>query len=118
MSSVEEICDNIALINRSKVVLSGNVTEVKNRFRTNNYTLRYQAASGQLQEIPGLFRLLGEKDQAGTREIRIHKEESVSNSDLLMALAKQTELLSFVEEIPSMNDIFIRTVSETKTTES
>ncbi len=118
MSSVEEICDNIALINRSKVVLSGNVTEVKNRFRTNNYTLRYQAASGQLQEIPGLFRLLGEKDQAGTREIRIHKEEGVSNSDLLMALAKQTELLSFVEEIPSMNDIFIRTVSETKTTES
>lgn len=118
MSSVEEICDNIALINCSKVVLSGNVTEVKNRFRTNNYTLRYQAASGQLQEMPGLFRLLGEKDQAGTREIRIHKEEGVTNSDLLIALAKQTELLSFVEEIPSMNDIFIRTVSETKTTES
>lgn len=118
MSSVEEICDHIALINCSKVVLSGNVTEVKNRFRTNNYTLSYRADAGQLQAMPGLYQLLQVTDQAGTCMARLHKEPGVSNSDLLMALAKQTELLSFVEEIPSMNDIFIRTVSETKSTES
>lgn len=64
MSSVEEICDNIALINRSQVVLSGNVTEVKSRFRTNNFTLRFHTGSGKLQPIPEMFSLLTEKDLA------------------------------------------------------
>ena len=89
MSSVEEICDNIALINRSQVVLSGNV-----------------------------FSLLTEKDLAGTSEVRIHKEPGITNSALLSALAGQTEIISFTEEIPSMNDIFINTVSGTNTTQA
>ena len=118
MSSVEEICDNIALINRSQVVLSGNVTEVKSRFRTNNLTLRFHTGSGKLQPIPEMFSLLTEKDLAGTSEVRIHKEPSITNSALLSALAGQTEIISFTEEIPSMNDIFINTVSGTNTTQA
>ena len=115
MSSVEEICDNIALINRSQVVLSGNVTEVKNRFRTNNFTIRFHSESGKLQLIPEMFSLLTEKNLAGTSEVRIHKEPGITNSALLSALAGQTEIISFTEEIPSMNDIFINTVSGTNT---
>ena len=80
MSSVEEICDNIALINRSQVVLSGNVTEVKSRFRTNNFTIRFHTGSGKLQPIPEMFSLLAEKDLAGTSEVRIHKEPGITNS--------------------------------------
>ena len=118
MSSVEEICDNIALINRSQVVLSGNVTEVKSRFRTNNFTLRFHTGSGKLQPIPEMFSLLTEKDLAGTSEVRIHKEPGITNSALLSALAGQTEIISFTEEIPSMNDIFINTVSGTNTTQA
>jgi ABC-2 type transport system ATP-binding protein len=113
MASVEEICDNIALINRSQVVLSGNVTEVKNRFRTNNYTIRIHTKYGEINEESNIFHILSRKDQAGTSEIRIHKESNISNSELLIALAKQTEIISFTEEIPSMNDIFINTVSGT-----
>ena len=118
MSSVEEICDNIALINRSQVVLSGNVTEVKNRFRTNNFTVRFHTGSGKIQAIPGMFGLLTEKDLAGTSEVRIHKEPGITNSALLSTLAGQTEIISFTEEIPSMNDIFINTVSGTNTTQA
>ena len=118
MSSVEEICDNIALINRSQVVLSGNVTEVKNRFRTNNFTIRFHSESGKLQLIPEMFSLLTEKNLAGTSEVRIHKEPGITNSALLSALAGQTEIISFTEEIPSMNDIFINTVSGTNTTQA
>ena len=118
MSSVEEICDNIALINRSQVVLSGNVTEVKSRFRTNNFTLRFHTGSGKLQPIPEMFSLMTEKDLAGTSEVRIHKEPGITNSALLSALAGQTEIISFTEEIPSMNDIFINTVSGTNTTQA
>ena len=98
MSSVEEICDNIALIN--------------------NFTLRFHTGSGKLQPIPEMFSLLTEKDLAGTSEVRIHKEPGITNSALLSALAGQTEIISFTEEIPSMNDIFINTVSGTNTTQA
>lgn len=118
MSSVEEICDNIALINRSQVVLSGNVTEVRSRFKTNNFTLRYHPEAGALEPIEGMFSILNQKNQTGIQEVHIHKEAGVRNSALLTALAGQTEILSFMEEIPSMNDIFINTVSGTNTTQA
>ncbi len=113
MASVEEICDNIALINRSKVVLAGNVTEVKNRFRTNNFTVRYHADAGKIHPVETLYSILDEKTLAGMNEIRIHKNPDVTHSVLLTALAEQTEIISFTEEIPSMNDIFINTVAGT-----
>ena len=97
MSSVEEICDEIALINRSEVVLSGNVKEVRERFKSNTYILNLR------------------KETGGIEELRIRKEENISNSDWLTRLASQYEILSFTEEIPSMNDIFINTVSGTNT---
>ena len=97
MSSVEEICDEIALINRSEVVLSGNVKEVRERFKSNTYILNVR------------------KETGGIEELRIRKEENISNSDWLTRLASQYEILSVTEEIPSMNDIFINTVSGTNT---
>lgn len=111
MASVEEICDNIALINRSQVVLSGNVAEVRNRFRTNTYTLRISSGSALPEEPSLAFSILSEKEQSGIREYHIRKAEGISNSDLLSALSTKVEILSFAEELPSMNDIFINTVS-------
>ena len=118
MASVEEICENIALINTSKVVLSGNVTEIRNSFKTHNYIIRYLADKGTLQPADPLFRILEQNNQSGIIEARIHKQESLTNSELLTALAGQTEILSFSEEITSMNDIFINTVSASNTLQS
>ena len=113
MASVEEICDNIALINKSQVVLSGNVAEVRNRFRNNTFTLRISSDS-VLSNVPSdTFTLLCEKEQSGIRELQIHKADGISNSTLLSTLSEQVEILSFAEELPSMNDIFINTVSGT-----
>ena len=81
MSSVEEICDEIALINRSEVVLSGNVKEVRERFKSNTYILNVR------------------KETGGIEELRIRKEENISNSDWLTRLASQYEILSFTEEM-------------------
>ncbi|WP_165157433.1 ABC transporter ATP-binding protein [Parabacteroides sp. ZJ-118] len=97
MSSVEEICDDIALINRSQVVLSGNVKEVRERFKNNTYILNVRKGPGE------------------TEELRVRKEEPIGNSEWLTKLASRYEILSFTEEIPSMNDIFINTVSGTNT---
>ena len=118
MASVEEICDNIALINKSQVVLSGNVAEIRNRFRNNTFTLRISSDSELSNDHSDIFTLLSEKDQSGIRELQIHKADGVSNSALLSALSEEVEILSFTEELPSMNDIFINTVSGTNSTQA
>lgn len=118
MASVEEICDNIALINKSQVVLSGNVAEVRNRYRSNTFTLRLSSDSTLPGNHADIFTLLSEKVHNGIRDLQIHKAEGVSNSALLSALSAQVEILSFAEELPSMNDIFINTVSGTNTTQA
>lgn len=110
MASVEEICDDIALINRSKVVLSGNVEEVRSRYKTNIFSIQIANENFHFDEQTGT--LIEEKTTYHSRIIRIQKEENVSNSELLASLIKENELISFEEEIPSMNDIFIRTVSQ------
>ncbi|MDH6356986.1 ABC transporter ATP-binding protein [Parabacteroides sp. PF5-9] len=112
MASVEEICDEIALINHSKVVLSGNVTEVRNRFKTNNFLLKI--GSGYTV-LPDCCTVLSEKQQGDITELYIHKRAEISNSELLTILASGCEIFSFEEEVPSMNDIFIQTVSATNT---
>lgn len=114
MASVEEICDEIALINRSEVILSGNVSEVRNRFKGNNFKLEVKAGYGTL---PSSCTVLSETEHNGIVELRIHKDEGISNSGLLTAIAPTCEILSFTEEIPSMNEIFINVVSASNTKE-
>ena len=111
MPSVEEICDEIALIDRSHVVLSGDIHEVRERFKENIF--RVVVADGQpLRSVPELFTVLSEKAMHRYAETHIRKAEGVANSSLLNALAQQHEIRSFNEVLPSMNDIFIRTVTQ------
>lgn len=111
MASVEEICDEIALIHRSRVVLSGHVAEVRNRFKNNTFTVNMATNPHAPVPSSGLFTLLDETEIAGVTEIHLRKAEGVSNSALLASLAETCEILSFAEVLPSMNDIFINTVS-------
>jgi len=112
MESVEKICDEIALINHSQVVLSGNVQEVRTRFKSNTFLLHIDPQE-TFDELPEVFAVLSDSINRGVHEVRIHKEKDLSNSELLTILAGRNEILSFAEEIPSMNDIFINTVSGT-----
>ena len=112
MSSVEEICDEIALINKAQVVLSGNVNEVRYRFKTNTYKVQVRSESDSL---PDYCTVLSKEKQNDITELRIHKDNNISNSALLIELAKKCEIISFAEELPSMNDIFINTVSGSNT---
>ncbi len=113
MASVEEICDRIALINHSKVVLQGEVDEVRARFRDGTFELL--AESGSRLSDTGDYRVLEtEETPAGTR-FTVRKREGLSNSGLLTALAGKIEILNFAERLPSMNDIFIRTVGRDAT---
>lgn len=111
MSSVEEVCDDIALINRSRVVLSGHVGDVKERFRTGLYELT--ATGGTLAERPELYDILERTEAGGLSTYLLRKREGPSNSALAAAVAADVELRSFSERLPSMQEIFIKVVGDT-----
>lgn len=113
MASVEEICDEIALINRSQVVLSGEVNEIRNRFKSNTLDVVLRWEGGTFSFNSDYYTVLSTKAQTDEIKMRIQKRPEISNSEILAELGKSYEIMSFTEELPSMNDIFINTVSGT-----
>lgn len=116
MGSVEEICDNIALINHSEVVLQGEVNAIRKQFKTNSYKL--EIPEEEVLTPNPLFEILSEEVVEKRRQFILHKQEEATNSQLLTALAAKNEILSFSECLPSMHEIFIRTVEGKQQTEA
>lgn len=109
MESVEALCDEITLINKSQVVLQGNVTEIRNKYKKHVFTV---TVSGNDFELPsGLFSLESKESNSETSKVRIKKPGQSSNSEILREITNKYEVLSFEEELPSMNEIFIQTVT-------
>jgi ABC-2 type transport system ATP-binding protein len=108
MESVEELCDSIALINHSQVVLTGEKDEVRNRFKKFEYEISY---SGQLADSKAfeIICIVPEKNRA-----IIKLTQPNQTNQAIAALLKQVDLFEFKEVIPSFNDIFIQVVAETK----
>lgn len=112
MASVEEICDNIALINHSEVVLKGNVNEVRSRFKTNTYKL--EIPHHELLTESDSFNIISKEEKGENLLYTLKKKEDINNSQLLSEIASRNEIISFSECLPSMNEIFIRTVEGEK----
>lgn len=94
MESVEELCDRIALINKSHVVVTGGVEEIRRKYGRNDVQVAYADADGQHEDIISL-------------------NEGESTNDILSRyIAKGVKINSFKEVIPRMNDIFIKLVKE------
>jgi ABC-2 type transport system ATP-binding protein len=110
MSSVEEICDDIALINHSKVVLQGPVDEIRERYKNNTYRVTIPAQVSFFEQ--SVCEVLGEETKGKEKVLTVRKPEGETNSQLLSHLAEQVEILGFEECLPSMNDIFIRVVAD------
>ena len=105
MESVEELCDDIALINHAEVVLSGNKLEVQSRYKQNQFSIRF---AGEFTEISGIEII---SSQTGQAIIRF--ADGLNTNDAIALLIRHVTLLEFKEVIPSFNDIFIQVVSET-----
>ena len=111
MASVEELCDHIALINHAEVVLSGRVRDVREQFKDNRYRVAIQRPAEEVSPINTLFQVEEQVVEGDVCRLVLQKNPSVRNAELLSALASHYEILSFEEIIPSMHEIFIRTVS-------
>ena len=110
MASVEEVCDDIALIHRSQVRLQGNVQDIREQNRTGEFSLT--TTSGQLTEQPDQFVILEQRQQGALTTYRLKKQEDLTNSALVQRLSNEVEIRSFSEILPTMNDIFLRTVGD------
>lgn len=114
MGSVEELCDQICLINNSKVILSGQIDEIKNNYKTNTCEVVYTGEQADFSSILGPeFDLIDEKINHSRHLAVIRLKDKASNNQLIQHLAAKIEMTSFKEIIPSMNDVFIRVVEET-----
>ncbi|HLN75122.1 MAG: ABC transporter ATP-binding protein [Methylococcaceae bacterium] len=112
MSSVEEICDHIALINQSKKILDGQIDQVKHQFKTNTFEVVYRGEQTHESHGMGLHFNILEQGQLSpmTHQMKIQLAAGQSNNDLLKLLMNQFEIVSFNELIPSMNEVFIHAV--------
>ncbi|MDX5482733.1 MAG: DUF4162 domain-containing protein, partial [Hymenobacteraceae bacterium] len=110
MESVEELCDNIALINRAQKVLDGPVKEIKDAYKTDTYQI---IGNGQLLITSPDFEVLEQHDNHGIFRANVRLLNNTTPNDLLRYLVQRVEVHSFVELVPSINDIFIRKVKET-----
>ncbi len=112
MESVEELCDNIALINKSRLVIEGGVDEIRRKYGNNNIELVYTSGEA-VASSEGRFKVLSDEDNAGRHTAVLSLEKGVSTNEALSALLEQgVPVNSFKELIPRMNDIFIKLVTE------
>lgn len=105
MTSVEELCDEISLVNKSKIVLQGKVEEIRASFNTNKYFVK-TTDRFDLDDTEIISRV--EKNNLYDTIVLNHNK--ISNNDLLNKIIRQTSVIGFEELLPSFNDIFIETV--------
>jgi len=115
MESVEELCDHIALIHQSNKLIEGKLTDVKKEYRTNSFEV------GILTDnVEGLMYDITQKFTVGQTNFKSLNDElkleiqlgNAAPNELLNILTQRGQVTHFLEKIPSVNDIFIKTVSE------
>ena len=117
MSSVEELCDSITLINKSRNILSGSVEEVKQRYSDGNYRLTFNGDAGQLATaIEPFVNAWHGTDHDG--ELILSLKDNDARRPLIAAANDAVDLLGFESILPSMDNIFIQAVNSYKEPEN
>ncbi|MDP1814143.1 MAG: ATP-binding cassette domain-containing protein [Leadbetterella sp.] len=110
MESVEELCDYIALINKSKKVLEGKKLDIKDQYKSNTYTLNYE---GEMADAALNFNILSsQKNMDGSQTAVLKAADGKFGNDLLREILEKVTVKSFKEDVASMNDVFIKAVNE------
>jgi ABC-2 type transport system ATP-binding protein len=113
MGSVEELCDNIALINQSRKILDGSVKEIRKTFKTNTYNISFKGqAMGFVNALWAGAEVLDKRTEDEVHYYTVKALNNIQPNQMLQAVLPTCELLSFNEVVPSMNDIFIQKVNE------
>ena len=112
MDSVERLCENIALINKSQVVLSGNINDIRKQFSNNKYIATLKECNNLTTETFNCANLLNFKKENNIVYAEFSHKEDYTPNDILCELINNGTILKFEEQLPSMNDIFLKSVSK------
>ncbi|MEY3324638.1 MAG: hypothetical protein RLZ11_952, partial [Bacteroidota bacterium] len=112
MEQVEEICNHIALVNKGKKILDGTVQETRQQYKQNVFQLEGEGLL-KIDRATAPFTVLKEAEN----RITIQRKEGLSNNALLQYLINEGVIIhSFLEKLPSLNEIFIRLVEDSPAT--
>lgn len=106
MESVEEICDNICLINRSVKILDGSVREVKALYSKNHFELVMEGS------IPAWIEVINRQEGENGHILLEFKADNMNRAEIIKRLANEVNIWSFRELVPSIHQIFIDKVKE------
>lgn len=114
MESVEELCDDIALIHQSNKLIEGKLDDVRKQYRTNSFEVGILTdnVEGLMYDITQKFTLSPAHFKSLNNELKLEVQlGTASPNELLHILTQRGQVTHFMEKIPSVNDIFIQTVT-------
>ncbi len=115
MGSVEELCDHITLINKSKNILEGQIDDIRKKYKSNIYEISFNGDIDKLERsLNEHYELIDKTKVNGNKAVRVKLLHQTNENELLSLIIPVIEVLSFNEIIPNMNDIFIKVVNEHK----
>ena len=117
MESVESLCDRIALLNRSQLLLSGELKAIKRQFQKNTYEVgiipnegaSFEEFKSRYQTAPAQFPAIHNEEKW-----LVHLSEEQDPHQVLFYLAERGKITHFNQQIPSVSDIFIQTIQSVK----
>lgn len=111
MESVEELCDSIVLINKSKKILDGSVRDIKQSYRTNTYQVKYLNPADTISSIPGLFEIKDVISHEDSASVTLTVDETKTINDVLQYLIPKVQIHELNEVVPSIHEIFVQQVT-------
>lgn len=113
MGSVEELCDHIALINKSIKIVDGPTNEIRQTYKSNIFEITYK---GRFEEVASIlnqnYKVISHHESGGLNNLRVQFINGGDNNQLIQTILPVAEITSFREIIPGMSDVFIKAVHE------
>jgi ABC-2 type transport system ATP-binding protein len=113
MESVEQLCDHIALIDKSKKILDGPTQQIREKYKSNIYDISYRGdldIHGHI--LAGKYNILSNYQNGMGNRLSIQYPDGSNSGELIKDLIEHVEIVSFNEVIPSMNEVFIKVVKQ------
>ena len=110
MESVEELCDNIALINKSNLIVTGETDHIRREYGANQVEVYYRSGEGLPAEAES-YELFLDEEKKDSRRAILNIKEGNRSKEILSELISKVDVVSYKEMMPRMNDIFIKLVN-------